>query len=296
MSRGRIALVSAAIAAGLDEDAAPLVAALADCGLEAELVAWDDPAVDWRAFEIAVLRSTWDYAERLGEFLAWAARASARTQLLNPLPVLRWNTDKHYLAELAARGVPVVASAFIEPGDEADGAVRAFLAAHPEAEIVVKPAVGAGSRDALRHLRSAPEAILGHAARLLASGRSALLQPYLDSVDERGETALMFVDGHFSHAIRKGPLLARGGALVAGLFAPEQVSARAPSPEELGVAQRVLAAVPYERLLYARVDLILDASGAPRLLELELTEPSFFFQHAPGSAARFARALARRGG
>jgi hypothetical protein len=126
--------------------------------------------------------------------------------------------------------------------------------------------------------------------QLLAAGRSVLLQPYLEGVDAQGETAVIHIGGGFSHAIRKGPLLPPGAPSTGGLFAPEEITAREPGADELTVAQRVLAALPFGALLYARVDLIRDAAGAPYLLELELTEPSLYFGYAPGAAQRLVAA------
>jgi O-ureido-D-serine cyclo-ligase len=216
--------------------------------------------------------------------------------LLNPFEVIRWNTDKHYLGDLARVGVPVVPSAFVEPGENALPTIDALLATHAAArDIVVKPTVGAGSRDAQRHARGNRDAIVAHVQRLLDKNRSVLLQPYLDRVDEHGETALLFFDGVFSHAIRKGPLLKRGEGSTTGLYAKETIEPRTPSADELAVAQRALAAIPFDKpLLYARVDLIRDDGGAPRLLELELVEPSVFVAHAFGVAERFAQAIMRR--
>jgi O-ureido-D-serine cyclo-ligase len=287
-SRASIALVSARAARGLDEDQQPLEVALRSIGAQVHVADWDDPEVDWASFDIALLRSTWDYTDRLPEFLAWVERASAQTKLMNPPSVVRWNTDKHYLAELARAAVPTVPSTFVEPGERAAQALDRFLARHDGAELVVKPAVGAGSRDTERHRRTERDVAVAHIQRLLDGSRSVLLQPYLDRVDQDGETALMFFAGRFSHAIRKGPLLPPGGAATSGLFAAEQITPRAPGADEMRVAEQVLAALPFKAPLYARVDLIRDVEGAPRLLELELTEPSLFFVHAAGSADRFA--------
>jgi O-ureido-D-serine cyclo-ligase len=289
-----VALVTARAARGLDEDMPPLMRALADAGATAAAVEWDEPQLDWGRFDLVVPRSAWDYAERLPEFLAWAERVAGLTRLLNPLPVLRWNTDKHYLGELAHAGAPVVPTWYVEPGGDAGRTLGEFLAAEACGELVVKPAVGAGSRDARRHARAARAQILGHIAPLLAAGRSVMLQPYLKSVDTEGETALMYIDGRFSHAIRKGALLPAGAPATAALFAAEEIVRRTPGADELAAAARILGAAPFERLLYARVDLLRDAAGAPRLLELELTEPSFFLAHAPGAAQRFAEALLAR--
>ncbi len=288
-----VALVTAREARGLDEDLPPLEAAMQAAGILTRVVDWDDPAVDWAAFDFALVRSTWDYTDRLREFLVWVDSAAALTHLLNPPAVIRWNTDKHYLADLARAGVPVVSSTFIEPGESAEQTLAAFLANHDCAEFVVKPAVSAGSRDTQRHARNRVAPAIAQAERLLDARRSVLLQPYLDSVDRDGETALMCFAGRFSHAIRKGPLLPPGStaAPAIGLFAPEKIRARMPGADELRVAEQVLRAAPFPVPLYARVDLIRDGSGTPVLLELELTEPSLFFAHSPGSAERFTAAL-----
>lgn len=291
----KIALVTAVAAFSLDEDLAPLQQALEKSGIHAPILAWDDATVSWSRFDAVLLRSPWDYAQRLPEFLAWAERVSAQTRLLNPLEVIRHNTDKHYLADLAKAGVPVVPSTFVEPGDDAVQALDVFLAKHSDAaEFVVKPAVGAGSRDAQRYGREQREAALGHIARLLDAKRSVLMQPYLASVDKAGETALIFFDGVFSHAIRKGALLRRDEGPTSHLFAPEKIVARTPGLDELAVAQAALAAQPGTPLAYARVDLIRDGDGSPRLLELELTEPSLFFLYAHEAAERFASLLRKR--
>ena len=180
----------------------PLLSALQEAGTDVREVDWDDAQVDWRAFDVALLRSTWDASIRLAEFLEWSERVDGLTQLLNPLPVIRWNTDKHYLAALAGAGVATVPTAFIEPGQDAAQAIEAFLSLHESREWVVKPAIGSGSRDAQRHLVTARAAIEEHVERLVQAGRSALIEPYLDLVDTHGETALIYFAGRFSHAFR----------------------------------------------------------------------------------------------
>lgn len=296
MTQPRIALVTARVARGTDHDMPHLLAALRAAGADARELDWDDDSAHWPQFDLALLRSTWDYFERLPAFIAWAERVAQATRLLNPLDVIRWNTDKHYLADLAYAGVPVVPSHFVEPGQPVQTAIGAVLSAHPDAhDIVVKPAVGAGSRDAQRHARSNRDAIAAHVRRLLDRHRSVLLQPYLERVDAQGETALLFFEGMFSHAIRKGPLLQRNADSTRGLYAPETIEARTPSADELAVAQRTLATIPFAKpLLYARVDLIRDDDGAPHLLELELAEPSVFLEHAEGAAVRLAAAIMQR--
>lgn len=290
------ALVTARAARDLDQDIAPLEAALRAVGATVTIADWDDPAADWSRFDFAVLRSTWDYTARLDEFLDWAARAARTTQLINPLAVVRWNTDKHYLAELSRAGIATVPGVFFEPDEAVTPVLDDFLAqlGADAAEFVVKPCVGAGSRDAQRYGREERDAALAHAGRLLDGRRSVLLQPYLRSVDEYGETALIFFGGEFSHAIRKGPLLRRGNGPVRALFATEHITPRTPDAAERALAQAALAALPFTPPpAYARIDLIRDDDDAPRVLELELTEPSLFFAHDDGAADRFAAVLMR---
>jgi O-ureido-D-serine cyclo-ligase len=287
-----IALVTAAAARDLDEDMPPLLAALRERGLAATAAVWDDPAVDWSAFGLVLLRSTWDYFARRDAFLAWAERVAAVTKLHNPVPLLAWNTDKRYLHDLERGGVAVVPTTFLAPG--------AGEELPPHVDFMVKPAVSAGSNDTARYGEGDAVTARTHVRRLHEAGRVAMVQPYQRAVDERGETALVYVDGTLSHAIEKGPIFAAGPQMVGGLFAREQIRPRAPSAaeRELGAAVlRVVAArFPAESpLLYARVDLVpREGDGAPAVLELELCEPSVFLAHAEGSAALFAAAIAAR--
>ena len=283
-----IALVTARAARDLDEDLPPLFAALTRAGASVRVVDWDDADAEWSAFDLALLRSTWDYSMRLPEFLAWVEHASAATHLVNPPAMVRWNTDKHYLAELMRADVRTVPTSFVEPGDNAARAMDEFLVQHAATDIVVKPAVSSGARDSQRYGRRELGAATQHVERLLAAERSVVLQPYLDRVDADGETALIYFGGTFSHAIRKGPLLRRGEGSTQSLFAIEQIAPRVPGADELRTGARAVSAIPFDTPLYARVDLIRDADAAPRVLELELTEPSLFFTHAAGSAERFA--------
>ncbi|VEG42255.1 glutathione synthase/ribosomal protein S6 modification enzyme (glutaminyl transferase) [Mycolicibacterium flavescens] len=250
-----------------DGDDAGLVAALGKHGLHARWMSWDDPAT-LRA-DLVILRATWDYIDRLDEFLSWARRVR---NLLNPARVVPWNTDKRYLADLAAAGVPTVPGRFFDPGD----AVRL----PNSAEVVVKPAVGVGSVDTLRF--SNREDARRHADRLLAAGRTVLIQPYDPGIED-GETALVFIGGAQSHAFRKGPILQRPGEAPpfdeSGTYAQESLSPADPDFEVWDVGHQALAAaaahldLSAEELLYARVDVI-GGRADPRVLEVELVEPS----------------------
>ncbi|HZH44644.1 MAG TPA: hypothetical protein VEY50_11240 [Lysobacter sp.] len=293
----RIALVTAVESRAHDTDLPLLAPACAAAGLAAEVIAWDDPSVSWGRFDAVVLRSPWNYMERLPAFLDWCTRVDRASRLLNPLPVVRWNTDKHYLADLAAREVPVVPTRFVEPDAEPLPALEAFLATFDCAEFVVKPAVSAGSRDTHRYGREQTFLAANHLGRLLTAGRSAMLQPYLPAVDTHGETALLYFAGDYSHAIRKAALLERDGTARSHTAAPDVIRPCEPTEDERALAERILAIVAAHpalggMLAYARVDLVRGDDGKPRLLELELCEPALFVTHAPGSAERFAARLA----
>jgi O-ureido-D-serine cyclo-ligase len=159
---------------------------------------------------------------------------------------------------------------------------------------VIKPSIGAGSRDAARYDRRDRERAAAHVARLNREGRSVLLQPYLERVDVGGETAMIFFAGEWSHAIRKGPLLRLGVGIIEGLFAPETITTRTPDAVEVAVAAAAHAAIPGPVPPYARIDLIRGNDGGPVVLEVELSEPSLYLAHSPPSAQRFARLLIAR--
>ncbi|SDM81119.1 hypothetical protein SAMN04488074_12747 [Lentzea albidocapillata subsp. violacea] len=261
-----------------DGDEESLVAALQRDGVDVEWQPWGGEV----EADLVVLRTTWDYPDHLDEFLAWCAGVPT---LANPLPVVRWNIDKSYMAELAALGVPVVPTAVVRPGEEP---------VFPDGEFVVKPAVGAGSRGAGR--------FTGHAearAHLEALGVTALVQPYQSSVDAHGETALVFFAGDYSHSFHKGPMLAQGLAEAeSGLYVEERLAGIEPTTRQVALAEQVLD-VAAELLslrrgdfLYARVDVVEGPDGEPLLLELELTEPSLGFKLTTGEAvARFSKVI-----
>lgn len=286
----RVALVTAreVLDGALDTDLPLLGAALEQIGIAHALVAWDDPGAAWGSFDLAVVRSTWDYVPRREQFVSWAREIPCPVR--NSAEVLAWNTDKRYLRELERRGVDIVPTRWFEPGSPVDLEVLRSI----EGDVVVKPAISAGAKDTATY-RDVSLA-RAHVERILKGGRAAMLQPYVGGIEERGETALLFFEGVFSHAIHKGPLLRRGGdqADVAGLFAPERIEKRTPTDAERALADRVLSVLPFPTPLYARVDVVesgTDSSSRPLLLELELTEPSCFLDTDEGAAERFARAI-----
>lgn len=282
MTRSAILVTCAELPEG-DGDEAAVVPALADLGFTVRWAAWDDASVDFGAADAVVLRATWDYSTRREEFVSWCESVPA---LYNSATVVRWNTDKAYLAELIDTGLPVVPTTLVEPGDEAR---------FPKSDFVVKPSVGSGSRGAARFAAGADAS--AHLASLHADGHTALIQPYQSSVDTEGETALVFFGGIYSHAFAKGAML--GSTMdESGLYLTEQLAKAEPPADVRALAEDVLdgasalLGILRAELLYARVDVVRGADGKPLLLELELTEPSLGFRQADAAAAlRFASAV-----
>jgi hypothetical protein len=256
-----------------------------------------------------VVRSTWDYSPRRTEFVSWAQRVAGVTRLSNPFPVIRWNTDKHYLAELEAAGIPVVPTIWLEPDLHLSG--RALHTRFPAGgDFVIKPAVSAGSRDTGRYTAinaSSRGLAIQHAKRLLGDERTVMVQRYQRSVDTVGEHAHIFISGEYSHSIMKGAMLDGPDVAVAGLYREERIRSITADAAELELARQVAEVarrllteaadgVPVESdpFLYTRVDLVRDDDGEPVLMELEMVEPSLFFGHAEGALARFADAVIAR--
>ena len=306
----RIALVTCAALPHLDVDDLPLADALEQRGGDVRTVVWDDPSVDWSQFSYVVIRSTWDYAPRRNEFVDWAQRVSQVTRLANPYPVVRWNTDKHYLAELDAAGVPVVPTSWLEP--ERHLSSRALHTRFPAGgDFVIKPAVSAGSLDTGRYTAIDADSrglAIAHAKRLLGEERTVMVQRYLRSVDTQGERAHVFIAGEYSHSILKGAMLDGPDVAFEGVYRQERISAITVDDSEIEAARLVVRTarrllteavdgdVEADRFLYARVDLVHDDDGNPLLMELEMVEPSLFFGYADGALERFADAVISRAG
>lgn len=290
MAASRVALVTCDIFPDLWDDDFPLRDALVSRGVAVDAVRWDDPAVDWAGYDLAVIRSTWDYVSRRDQFVEWARRVP---RLVNPADIVEWNTDKRYLSDLAAAGVPVTPTSYVAPGSSWSPPATGTW--------VVKPTISAGSQDTGRYALPSEQALaVAHVERLTAAGRTAMIQPYLAAVDSAGETAVLCTpdaDGSltYSHAIRKGAMLTGPdvGAIDPG---SEKITPRTPSAAELAVAAQALAAIPggSKRLLYARVDMIPGPDGEPLVVELELTEPSLFLRGNPAAAERLADAILTR--
>jgi glutathione synthase/RimK-type ligase-like ATP-grasp enzyme len=228
----------------------------------------------------------WGYVLRRDAFVDWTRAVSERTRLVNAEPVLAWNSDKGYLADLAAAGVPTVPTTWVPPGAAWDPPARDY---------VVKPTVASGGIDAARYVRTAAEEAGRHVERLHRQGQTVMVQPYVPAVDARGETALVFLGGGHSHTVAKRGLLEPDVGTIFGLWERQVISPATARDDQLAVAEATLRVVHerFGRTAYARVDLVDGDDGTPMVLELELIEPSLFLDRAPRAAQRFAAALRR---
>lgn len=299
----RVALVTCAELPDLDEDTQLLAQALRARGIDAGPAIWSDPQVDWNAFDLAVVRTSWDYAPRRDEFVAWAERVP---RLLNSAAALRWNTDKTYLRELAARGVRIVPTQWLDPKRgqsplSGQSTVSAWEAPHA-GEYVVKPAISASAADTSRYALGNPgqrAAATAHAQRLLDAQRAVMIQPYQISIDADGERSMIFLAGEYSHTVRKDAVLSGPREQEDLRFIPgggSGLRSHEPTQAEIALARSALEAVPVAlgELLYARVDLVPGENGAPLLMELEITEPELFLRMEPSAPARLAAGIEAR--
>ncbi len=279
-----VALVTCAEYPDLSEDDRLLLEALLMRGLYARPAIWDDPEVDWSRFKLCIIRSTWDYHERHGEFMDWAERAASVTQLWNPIEALRWNTHKGYLRDLEQRGVPIVRTTWMQAGASAH--LKTLLNLRGWERAVLKPAVSASAYKTM----IVDDSSLDEAQELvntLLPFRDLMLQPFMESVDTVGERSLVFIDGALTHAVRK-PSVLRGSEYAAHKYAPVE-----PAEDEEAFGVTVLRAAGFPTL-YARVDVVRDDEGKLRLMELELVEPSLWLAYSPMAVERFGEGIVAR--
>lgn len=282
-----------------DVDLPLQVTVFADSGIELVQAPWEDPTIDWDSFDLIVVRSPWNYVDRLDEFRHWLDSRRRMRTIHNAVSLIEWNMDKRYLAGLAARGVPIVPTVFAESMEQFQVAARS--ARSPE--IVVKPSASAGSRLTGRFAvdDAAAEELAG---QVLAKGFAVMVQPFASRIDDQGEIGTVLFDGVVSHSFRKAALLAEGGALVGGEYREEITAIVAPDDilavvELASIAATTIAResgwlAANEELLYGRYDVIRLDDGSPALLEAELFEPCFFLPTDAEAPHRFVDAVIRR--
>ena len=275
-------------------------------GYNCSVADWRDSTFPFQSSRLVVLRSTWDYHLHHSEFMAWLKSLASHSILKNSWELVQWNSDKRYLRDLSARGIDCVPTYYIEEGAEqvtrsalaeilaslsgsspaSSTAAATTTTSSPPSKVVVKPSIGLSTFGVKKFdlsTAAGEDAALEHINQL-ARDYCVMVQPFLAEVESYGERALAFIDGEFSHAIRK---TAFQHLAVAGEAGEAMVPA---SADEIAFGYKTLAALS-EKPLYARVDIIPDANGALRLLELELIEPSLFLKLAEGASAKMADAV-----
>jgi glutathione synthase/RimK-type ligase-like ATP-grasp enzyme len=271
-----------------DPDASPLRAALDELGASSALVSWDDSSAQWDSFSHVLVSSTWDSVDRPDEYLAWARLVSSQTVLVNSSSVLRWGLDKHHQQKLGEAGVPLIPTAWLDPGDQWSP---------PDHDFVVKPAISAGARNTARYL-SGDIAALAHVQALHLVGQTVMIQPYLSPIDEGGEVDVIFFNGEVSHAVLKKPALKPGEGVVERPWERMAWSGiTTPTPEQLSVAMATTTAMCeslWETPAYARVDLITGREGRSLVLEVEVVDPYLSLDEHPEGARLLASAVLRK--
>lgn len=253
-------------------------------GLTSVRVDWADPEIDWSQFRCAVFRTTWDYFERFAMFDAWLKHIERETRLCNLGSTVRWNMDKHYLADLTDRGVRVVPSLFLERGSSRT--LSDVLMQTGWDELVIKPCVSGSARHTYRvnrHTASERQPLI---TTLLAQ-EAMIVQPFQNDIVRTGEDSLMMFGGRFSHAVRK---IAKPGDFRVQDDHGGTVHQYQPAAEQIALAEAAVAAcrpVP----LYGRVDMVRDNQGQMAVMELELIEPELWLRYHPPAAELFADGL-----
>jgi glutathione synthase/RimK-type ligase-like ATP-grasp enzyme len=263
-----------------------LTEALGRYGLTTARLDWSRPDVDWSKFRCAVFRTTWDYFKRYGEFTEWLGRAEAATTLCNSPSIIRWNVDKHYLADLEKAGVAIVPSHFMERGSGAT--LRDALETTGWDEAIVKPCVSGGAYRTYRVNRTTAAELEPMIAGFLERD-SFVLQPFMEDIVRTGEDTLMVLDGHYTHAVRK---IAKAGDFRVQDDFGGRVVDHEPTREQIELAERAMAACPFAPV-YGRVDMVKGNDGRMAIMELELLEPELWLRHHPPAAERMAEGIAR---
>jgi len=281
----RLALATCAARPWIDPDDAHLAATLAQLGVPPTVCVWNDAQVDWSAFDLVLIRTIWDYHKHPAAFGQWLDRLDRLgVATLNDSRLLRWNSDKRYLFELARLGVATI------PTRLAHGSELArVLASMPGASVVVKPTISGGAWQTLRG-EVGDDAFAASVAQL-PTALDYLVQPYLPEIASAGEWSLLYFGGEYSHAVIKRP--AAGDYRVQDEHGGRSEPA-VPDAATRAAAGRALAALAvagHDVPAYARVDGVVSG-GRFVLMELELIEPSLFLAGQPQAAERFAHLLA----
>jgi hypothetical protein len=255
-------------------------------GCDVHLVAWNDSTVDWRAANLVIIRSTWDYCQNHASFITWANRVATITNLWNPIEVIQWNADKHYLMDLQATGLPIVPTVLLD--EYCLEHLSDLCNEWSTEQIVIKPTIGSNAYATF--LVKSPLSAYDKSTIYEASTRNTLFaQPHLRSVESYGERSLGYINGEFVHAFRKTPFY----AFRSDSTDKDKEIAVYPSGSELRLAELIMQRLKH-RLLFGRVDMLNDDNGTPRIMELEFIEPRLNLHYSDRSLTILADAVVCR--
>jgi glutathione synthase/RimK-type ligase-like ATP-grasp enzyme len=284
----RLAIATSASFASVHPDDTHLVATLKALGIQTHICIWNDPAVDWSLFDAVLVRTIWDYFQRYAAFLAWLDTLDRLgIPTINNSRLLRWNSDKRYLVELAQHRVPIITTQ-ITHGTGLPDTLRSMAAR----EVVVKPSVSGGAWHTIRG--TVGDSAFEQALASLPLELTYLVQPFVPEIASEGEWSLLYFAGEFSHAVLKRP--AAGDYRVQDEHGGRATPA-VPDAHIVAAADQALATatalVEAADLAYARVDGVV-VNGHFLIMELELIEPLLHLAIKPAAAERFARHVAKR--
>lgn len=294
----KVALVSDRDSLVVDYDMPLITDAFKDTDVQAEIQFWDNSNIDWSQYDLVILRSPWTYMEKIQSFVEFCQLIERDSILLNPLSAIKWNSDKNYLKQLESQGVPIVPTEIIYSTDQVNTTLITIKNSGWDAkEVVIKPTIGAYSSGVVRLPIDQIDNINRHVDYLLGLKKGVIIQPYLNTIEEHGETNMIYFNNIYSHAIKKEALLSN-----LGVTKTPDMDLRSPkvaSDEEKALAHKILNLVGSnlelsQPLLYARLDFIEDKDSRPLLLELEITEPSLSLPLFPRSTKTLVQSIIER--
>lgn len=282
MEHSQVLLVTASNMPKQDQETQLLVKHLQSLGIDAKIVAWDDANVSWSKARLCIIRTPWDYFQRLDEFLQWVTYVETTTAIWNPVEVVVWNSHKRYLIDLASKGLPTIPTVLIQQHE--GRSVQDILGQQGWREFVIKPCVSIGAIGAGKYHVSDPQA-QKHLDSLIKDG-DVLIQRFIPEIETEGEISLIFFEGEFSHSVRKRPT--KGEYRVQDHHGGS-IEIYTPTKQDLDIAIAAIQAVK-PSVPYARVDMV-PTTLMPFIMELELIEPDLFFRFSEVALNRFARQI-----
>ncbi len=258
--------------------------ALEKRGLNVDCTYWDDPEYDWSQTKAVVFRTIWDYFKRYEEFSTWMNKIKNKTQLINPISLINWNIDKHYLADLEKKGITIVPTAYVDTG--AYRSIDSVCEENGWTDVVIKPAIAGGAFHTYK-VQQNERTSFEELFQKLVKERDMLIQPFQETITSLGEASLMVFKGKYTHAILKK---AKAGDYRVQDDFGGSVHDYIPTPDEIAFAERVFKACD-PMPAYGRADIIWDTDGTILLGELEIIEPELWIRNHPEAANDFAEGI-----